>query len=179
LEGKTLAIQRQRIYSQPEVDQIIRASERRASMQGAGNTGHVGKQHVLITNADLIARGDDFYRGGRTDTPLACAFASTPEAARAVTEALNSPEGQAALQYLDDNYPTGIRVRIEAGVAPVQVRYSSGQDIKRVATAPSVLVLVERSEEAGTHGIHIHTAYPIISFRQGRPAWLDSGNVWH
>jgi hypothetical protein len=130
---------------------------------------------VLLSNLDLAARADTLV----TDMPVACAFAGTPEAVRAVTEALNSPEGQAALQHLDDTYPTGIRVRLEAEVSPLIVRYSSGMDIVRTATVSSVLVLLERIEEEAYHGLHIHTAFPILSFRRGRPAWLDSSNEWH
>jgi len=96
-----------------------------------------------------------------------------------VTEALNSPEGQAALQHLDDTYPTGIRVRLEARVSSLIVRYSSGLDIVRTVSVSSVLVLLERIEEEAYHGLHIHTAFPILFFRRGRPAWLDSRNVWH
>jgi hypothetical protein len=173
-EATAMAIQRRRNYAETEVDRIIRASEERLSRRG-GQTGHVGERHVLITNVELAARGDAFD----TDTPIACAFFGTPEAVRAVTEALNSPEGQAALQHLDDNYPTGIRVRLEAQVTPVGVRYSSGMDIVRKAAVPSVLVLLERIEEEAYHGLHIHTAFPILAFRRGRPAWLDSRNQWH
>lgn len=130
---------------------------------------------MLLTNAELAARADGFT----TDIPLACAFAGTPEAVAAVTEGLNSPEGQAALHFLDDNYPTGIRVRLEAQVAPLIARYSSGMNIVRTVTVPSVLVLLERIEEAAYHGLHIHTAFPILYFRRGRPAWLDSNSTWH
>jgi hypothetical protein len=169
-----MAIQRQRSYHEFEVDQIIRASERRPSY-GGGPVGHVGQRHVLITNLELAARADTFD----TDLPLACAFASTPEALRAVTEALNSTEGRAALQYLDDTYPTGIRVRLEARVSPLIVRYSSGMEVVRTASVSSVLVLLERIEEEAYYGLHIHTAFPILFFRRGRPAWLDSRNQWH
>jgi hypothetical protein len=111
--------------------------------------------------------------------PLACAFVGLPEAVAAVTEALNSPEGQAALRFLDENYPTGIRVRLEAEVTPVATRYSSGYDVVRKAPAPGVLVLLERIEDEACYGLHIHTAFPILSFRRGRPAWLDSKHTWH
>src|SRR5689334_9449280 len=124
-----MPIQRQRIYTLAEVNSIVRASERRPSTQGAGITGHTGQRHVLITNLDLAARGDDFYQDPRRTIPLVCAFTGTPEALRAVTEALNSPLGQAALLHLDDVGRTGARVGIEAQVAPVQVRYSSGMDV--------------------------------------------------
>jgi hypothetical protein len=168
-------IQRQRTYLELEVDRIVRASEVRASRR-SGQTGHVGSRHVLITNDELAARADEFVR----DAPLACAFSGTPEAITAVTEALNSVQGQEALGCLDANYPTGIRVRIEARVAsPIRVRYSSGYDIVRKATIHSVLVLVERIEEEASFGVHIHTAFPILGFRRGQPAWLDHQTEWH
>jgi hypothetical protein len=169
-----VAIQRQRAYNTAEVDRIIRASERRPG-RGGGPTGHAGQRHVLLTNLELAARADTFD----TDLPLACAFAGTPEAVRAVTEALNSAEGQAALKHLDDTYPTGIRVRLEAQVSPLVVRYSSGADLVRTASVSSVLVLLERIEEDAYHGLHVHTAFPILFYRRGRPAWLDSRGVWH
>jgi hypothetical protein len=169
-----MAISRQRIYTDVEVNQIIRASERRPG-HGGGPTGHAGERHVLISNVELAARGDTFA----TDMPLACAFAGTPQAVRAATESLNSAEGQAALQHLDENYPTGIRVRLEAQVTPLVARYSSGMNIVRTATVSNVLVILERIEEPAYYGLHIHTAFPILSFRRGRPAWLDSRNVWH
>jgi hypothetical protein len=103
-----MAIQRRRRYTESEVDRIIRASERRPSRTGP--TGHAGQRHVLLSNLELAARADRFG----TDVLLACAFAGTPEAVRAVTEALNSTEGRDALQHLDETYPTGIRVRPEA-----------------------------------------------------------------
>lgn len=168
-----MAIQRRRVYTTDEVDRIIRASERRPSRNGV--LGHTGGRHVLITNVELADRADGFD----TDMPLACAFSGTPEAVRAVTEALNSAEGQAALQFLDDNYPTGIRVRLEAAVTPFVARYSGGMAIVRTATVPSVLVLLERTEEPAYHGLHIHTAFPILTFRRGRAAWLDSRGGWH
>jgi hypothetical protein len=139
---------------------------------------------VLLSNPELAARTAAFDH----DMPVACAFAGTPEAVQAVTEALNSTEGQAALQHLDDNYPRRhpdedywipVRVRLEAAVSPLVVRYSSGMDIVRTATVSSVLVLLERIDEVAYHGLHIHTAFPILSFRRGRPAWLDSRNQWH
>jgi hypothetical protein len=162
------------VYTDAEVNQVIRASERRPG-RGRGPTGHVGERHVLITNVELANRADGFD----TDTPLACAFVGTPEAVQAVTEALNSAEGQAALQHLDQNYPTGIRVRLEARVTPLTVRYSSGMEIVRKVAVPSVLVLLERIEDPNYFGLHIHTAFPILFFRRGAPAWLDSRNVWH
>jgi hypothetical protein len=174
-----MTIQRRRIYSTAEVDRIVRASETRPSRQGAGPTGHTGQRHVLITNEELIDRGDAFNQNPNVDLPLACAFSGTPEAVRAVTEALNSPQGQAALQHLDENYPTGIRVRIEAGVPPLVARYSSGFGIKRTAVVTSVLVLAERIEEEAYDGLHIHTAFPVLAFRRGQPAWLDSRGQWH
>jgi hypothetical protein len=169
-----VAIQRQRTYTDSEVDQIIRASERRPG-HGGGPTGHVGQRHVLITNVALAARADAFD----TDMPVACAFASTSAAVRAVTEALNSTQGQAALHHLDNTFPTGIRVCLEARVAPFVARYSSGMDIVRTASLSSVFVLLERIEEQTYHGLHVQTAFPILSFRRGGPAWRDNTNVWH
>lgn len=169
-----MAIQRQRIYIEVEVDQIIRASEARPSHK-SGETGHSGRKHVLITNLGLAARADDF----RTNMPVACAFAGTPEAVKAVTEALNSPEGQAALQHLDETFPTGIRVRLEAQVQPFTARYSSGMDTVRTASLTSVRIILERIEDAACQGIHIQTAFPILWFDQGRPAWQDSRKAWH
>jgi len=177
-----MTIHRRRKYTPPEVDAILRASETRVSRHGPnpqGHPGHTGRLHVLITNEDLIARGDEFYRDPDVEIPIAGAFASSLEGVRAVTEALNSPTGQAALQHLDDNYPTGIRVRIEAGVAPIIARYSSGLGIKRTAVVTSVLVLAERIEEEAYLGLHIHTAFPILAFRRGGPAWLDHRSQWH
>jgi hypothetical protein len=130
---------------------------------------------VLISNIELAARADSFV----TDIPVACAFAGTPAAIRAVTEALNSNVGQAALHYLDENYPTGIRVRLEARVTPLVARYSSGMEIVRTATVLSVLGLLERIEDPANYGLHIQTAFPILFFRRGGPAWLDSRGVWH
>ena len=130
---------------------------------------------MLLSNLELAARTAAFD----TEMPVACAFAGTPDAVRAVTEALNSAEGQAALQHLDDTYPTGIRVRLEARVLPLVARYSSGAGVVRTASVSGVLVLLERIEEAAYHGLHVHTAFPILSFRRGRPAWLDSRTVWH
>jgi hypothetical protein len=169
-----MAIQRRRTYTPVEVDRILRASEVRASRKSEA-TGHTGQRHVLITNAGLATRADGF----RTDTPLACAFAGSTDAARAVAEALNSAEGQAALQYLDDTYPTGIRAVLEARVVPVRVRYSSGMDIVRKAAVPCVCVVLERIEDVNCHGIHVQTAYPILAFRRGRPAWQDNTGAWH
>lgn len=169
-------IGRLRTYNEAEVESVLRASERRRG-RGRGPRGHAGELHVLLSNAALADRAEGF---DNTDTPIACAFVGTPEAVRAVAEALNSAEGQAALQHLDDNYPTGIRVRLEAQVAtPVVARYSSGAEIVRLATVTSVLVLLERIEEEPYFGLHIHTAFPILSFRRGGAAWLDSRNVWH
>jgi hypothetical protein len=135
----------------------------------------VGERHVLISNLELASRADSFD----TDMPLACAFPGTPVAVRAVTEALNSAQGQDALGYLDATYPTGIRVRLEARVTPLVARYSPGMDIVRTALVPSVLILLERIEEPAYYGLHIHTAFPILFFRRGGPAWLDSNSVWH
>jgi hypothetical protein len=174
-----MPIQRRRAYADAEVDRIIRASETRLSRQGRGPTGHLAALHVLITNLELIDRGADFYREGHADVPVACAFVSTREAVGAVTEALNSPQGQAALQWLDDHYPTGIRVTIETEVAPVRVRYSSGFDVMRRATITSIRVLLERIEEETYFGLHVHTAFPILGYRRDVPAWQDSNGGWH
>jgi hypothetical protein len=167
-------IGRVRTYTEAEVESILRASERRRG-RGRGPRGHTGELHVLLSNADLADRAEGF----ETDVPIACAFTGTPEAVRAVTEALNSAEGQAALQHLDDNYPTGIRVRLEAEVPPFTARYSSGAETVRLATATAVRVVLERVEEETYFGLHIQTAFPILSFRRGGAAWLDSRNVWH
>lgn len=169
-----MAIQRRRIFTPAEVDRILRASERRQSHRG-GPPGHTGGKHVLITNAQLADRAARFA----TDTPVACAFAGTPEAVRAVTEALNSAVGQRALEHLDETYPTGIRVCIEAEVGLLTVRYSSGWDIIRKAKVAGVCMIAERIEDDNHHGLHIQTAYPILFFRRGWPAWKDSRNVWH
>lgn len=172
-----MPIQRKRIYTDFEVDGMVRASERRLSQasHARDKTGHTGELHVLITNVELADRAQGFKK----DMPLACAFAGTPEAIRAVTEALNSTEGQAALQYLDDNYPTGIRACLEATVSTLVVRYSSGMDVVRKTSVTNVLVLLERIEEQVYHGLHVHTAYPILYFRRGRPAWMDNNKQWH
>lgn len=173
-----MMIQRQRHYNEAEVKSILLASERRTSI--TGQTGHAGKQHVLITNQDLLDRGQAFYDRPNNDVPLVCAFTSTPEAVRAVTEALNSPPGQAALQHLDGYLPMGTRVCIEARVSPFRARYSPGLDIRRAVTITSVFVLVESIWEAPYHGIHIHTAFPVLAFRHhGQPAWRDHLNAWH
>jgi hypothetical protein len=173
-----MTIQRQRHYNEAEVKSILLASERRTSI--TGQTGHAGRRHVLITNQDLMDRGQAFYDQSTNDVPLVCAFTETPEAVRAVTEALNSPQGQAALQHLDGYLPMGTRVCIEARVSPFRARYSPGMEIRRTVTITSVFVLVESIWEAPYHGIHIHTAFPILAFRhQGQPAWRDHLNAWH
>lgn len=169
-----MTIQRRRAYTVCEVERIIRASETRPSLGGDG-TGHTGERHVLITNADLADRADNWVW---KEMPLACAFAGSPEAARAVTEALNSPEGQAALRYLDATYPTGVRARLEAAVSPLVARYSSGAGVVHTAVVPSVFVLLERTEDPASHGLHIQTAYPILFFRRGKPAWLRADEAW-
>ena len=174
-DGVTImALQRQRTYPAIEVAGILRASERRPA-RGGRPTGHTGRRHVLLTNLELADRAAAFA----TDTPVACAFAGTPEAVRAVTEALNSAEGQAALKHLDDTYPTGVRVCVEARVTPLVARYSPGMDIVRTAPVSGVCVLVERIEDAAYHGLHVQTAYPVLAFRRGRPAWQDSRKAWH
>jgi hypothetical protein len=177
-ETDAMPIQRQRVYTDDEVDQIVRASETRLSRRGEGPTGHLAAQHVLITNAELIDRGDTF-RDRNVDVPLVCAFVSTREAVHAVTEALNSPQGQDALQHLDNNYPTGIRATVEALVTPLRVRYSSGWDVLRRATVDTIRMVLERIEEETYHGLHVHTAFPVLAFRQGQPAWQDSQRHWH
>ena len=174
-----IGVQRRRVYTQDEVEDIVRASERRLSRAGRGETGHSGRRHVLITNVQLEARGQAFYEDGRTDIPIACAFVSNAQAFGAVTEVLNSQQGQDALRDLDDNGITGTRVRVEATVQPIGCRYSSGMGIVRVAMVTQTLVLIERIEQIEYHGIHIHTAFPLLAFRRGRPAWLDHRNVWH
>jgi len=176
-------ITRQRVWTAPEIDQVIRTSELRLSRNRPGRPGqpgHTGSRHVLITNAELARRADEFLGNPRMSSPVACAFPGTPEAVTAVTEALNTAEGQAALGWLDDHYPTGIRVRLEARVAtPFRARYSTHPDIVRKVSLTTVLVLLERTEEPAVHGLHIHTAFPILGFRRGGPAWLDSQSQWH
>lgn len=178
--GGGAMIGRVRIYNEAEVESILRASERRRAHGRRGRPGprgHTGELHVLLSNAALAERADSF---DNTDTPIACAFVGTPEAVRAVTEALNSAEGQAALQHLDENYPTGIRVRLDAQVpTPVAARYSGGMEIVRLATVTSVRVIMDRIEEELSFGLHIQTAFPILYFHRGGPAWLDSRNQWH
>ncbi len=166
-----MPIQRRRIYSTAEVDKILRASERRfrpPKGKRKPTVGHTGGKHVLVTNDGMAGRADEM---NYNDTPIVCAFAGTPEAALAVTEALNSAEGQAALQYLDENYPTWISVRVEARVTPLTARYTGGMDIVRTARIDSVRLIVDRIEEEAYHGLHIHTAFPVLTFANGGPSW--------
>lgn len=92
---------RRRAYTESEVRSILRSSESRTSVTGM--PGHTGEKHVLITGDALLERGQTAYdktRNGGVVKPVT-AFCDTPTAVRVVTEALNSPEGQAALGYLD------------------------------------------------------------------------------
>lgn len=167
-------IERLRTYTDDEVRHILFHSEGRPTTAPRNEPGHSGQKHVLLSNPGLQDRGGKMASA----VPVACAFASTPEEIRAVREALNSDIGQLALGYLDETYPTGVRVRIEARVTAVGVRYSSGQE-PRAALVDSVLLIVDRSEVACCFGLQIQTAFPILAFKRGRPAWLDARNQWH
>lgn len=180
-----MAIQRQRTYTDVEVNQIIRASERRPSYGRGERPGHTGVKHVLITNVDMADRADDEAGKPRRRNEhgprmtIICAFAGTPEAVRAVTEAFNSAKGQEVLKFLDEYPQTRLRVVLEAEVpTPFVVRYTGGMQIVRTAPATRVRVVMERIEEAAYHGLHIQTAFPVMWLDHGQPAWRVDGGPW-
>ncbi len=172
---------RRRAYTESEVRSILRASESRISVTGM--PGHTGEKHVLITGDALLERGQAAYdktRNGGVVKPMT-AFCDTPTAVRVVTEALNAPEGQAALGYLDGyGVFVGARVTIEARVQPFRARFVPHPQSKRTITIDGVLLLVESIWEGEqNYKIHIHTGFPILAFSRGQPAWRDPLDRWH
>jgi hypothetical protein len=168
-----MAVRRQRTYTHSEVDRIVRASENRASI-ASGARGHTGERHVLITNDDLEQRGVDRARVPSVTIPIACAFASLPDAVTAVTAALNSATGQQALGFLDGSGRSGQRAKLEAMISPpVRVRYSSCGVTRRASTDCATIIL-ERIEDPASFGLHVQTAYPTLWLTQGSPTWRDA-----
>ena len=164
-------------YDVVTIEHILRHSEGRQSQRGSG---HAHDRHVDISTQALNSRGDAAYdrtpNGGVVTAPTA--FSDNRDQFAAVQQVLNSVIGQRALTALDESGRTGTRVAIEARLAtPVRIRYSSGGAVRR-PFLDSARVVVDRIELPCCQGIHVVTAFPVLAFRIGFPAFQVNGGPW-
>jgi len=174
---------RNRTYVASEVETLFRASEGAAAPSN-GRPGHAAGQHIVLSNAELVRR----YRAmDRDEAPtLVSAFAIGPQAITAVTEALATRPGQAALDHLEKDCVEGDRVTIQAVVSPFQARYAFGPEAGSVrgASMSAVTVVLERREGSVAFGLHLVTAFPAFEFRPGdennpgRAGWKNKSGNW-
>jgi RHS repeat-associated protein len=147
-----LAFERQ--YTRDEVNDILDDSEGRPSPT-TGEDGHPRGRHVNRTNEQMRQRVNT--PGG---VPVATTFEGSQAQTRAATEALNSPEGQAALRQLDTN-PTQTIVPVHAPTSGETVREARrGRGFFVRSTAKRTTVIVEVWDRTpGAERIHIQTCY--------------------
>jgi hypothetical protein len=173
---------RARAYSASEVETIFRVSE---VLQAPSNArpGHAAARHIVLSNEELVQR----YRlNDRDEQPtLVTAFALGPQAIAAVTEAMNTAIGQAALAHLDADCNEGDRVTIQLNVSPFRARYAFGAEkgMVRSATMQGLTVVLERRNGSKSFGLHLVTAFPAFVFRagqatQGYAGWRDRHGNW-
>ncbi len=144
----------QRAFGRDEVSQTLDDSEGRPSPT-TGYDGHPRSQHVGKTPRQLQDRAD---APGQPNTVTT--FGSSSSQDRAATDALNSPQGQAALAELDAD-PTKKRVRIRATTGPETIRQArNGQGYQTRFTSRETVVIVDVVDRTpGAEKIHIQTCY--------------------
>jgi hypothetical protein len=158
-------------YTLHEVELLMRQSE-------TTTEGHTAAKHLVLSNAELARRYAAESRNNQVT--MKTAFTLGPESIRAIRDALNSPPGQQALAYLDEDAATDDLVCIQAQVEPVGVRYACGDgdgDV-RAASVPRVAVWLVRKEWTATFGLMLLTAFPLLAFSVGAPAWQREGRPW-
>ncbi|KYG05969.1 hypothetical protein BE21_37585 [Sorangium cellulosum] len=139
-----------RRYSRAEVRRILAESEGRSP--GVGKPpGHAQGLHGSIGDAGLQSRANAEHANRSS-------YRTCAQQARATFDALNSPQGQAALAQLDSN-PSLTAVNITASVqSEARVASPGGARIRQQSSA-TTFVRVYRLPGAGDR-MHIQTSYP-------------------
>ncbi len=161
-------------FDDAAVRALLVRSEGRVSPHGPGDRpGHAGDRHVTITRQELNDR----------DLNLATAFLTLDDQARAATAALNHHQGQGAYDFLMQQARTGRRVILEAPMPTTLVRCGT---LDRNWTQPMEIVclILDRLAQGSCDGFHIHTCFPVLTYRVDCPSWwvegtfqFPSGNV--
>ncbi|MFO0760721.1 MAG: RHS repeat-associated core domain-containing protein [Byssovorax sp.] len=141
----------ERKYSRYEVRRMLEQSEGRAPVPG-NPVGHAQSMHGSIGDSALQARAD--ADGNRRSASRSCA-----QQARATQEALNSPQGQAALAQLDAN-PGQPFAKFTAPVASVARVATPGGAGPTDQASSSMFVKVFRPP-SGSGLPHIQTSFPL------------------
>ncbi len=170
-----------RFFTMSEVHELIYESEGRRpkasedgghtiGLHGDGRTGTVadGRPTTAIILAETIekSRGMDPSEGfvllSSDAKDVDARFTSRLDLIKAVTAALNSPEGQAALEKIEGNgKPAATFVaQLSPGITNVERYIRMTGVLKRGLTATSLFVKINRVGNGRTARLHLQTAYP-------------------
>ena len=143
-------------FTRAETESILRSSEGAAtSHHGTGRPGHAGSRHLLLTNAELLARYTQISeqliwpnkRRRRREYTLVTAFCTLPDMIDAAELVLNAEQTQAALLDFFTNTPRGPGMRAViafTGKATFRMRYAQGDEAVRTMPVHDLVMVLDR-----------------------------------
>lgn len=143
-------------FTRAEAETILRGSEGAAtSHRGTGRPGHAGSRHLLLTNAELLARytrlSDQLIwqngRRRRREYTLITAFCTLSDMIDAAELVLNAAQTQAALSDFFTNIPHGPGMRAEiafTSTTTFRMRYAQGDEAVRTMPVHDLTMVLDR-----------------------------------
>jgi hypothetical protein len=162
-----------RQFSAADAEAILRASEGNATgYRGSGAPGHAGKQHLLLSNEQLLARYDTESRRfrsqngrlKRSEFTLITAFSNLGDMIGATEAILNAGQTQAALLDFFKNTPRGPRMRAVIkyhGTTSYRTRYAQGVTAVRTMPVNDLLMVLDRVDDA-PFALQVQTLFGIL-----------------
>ncbi len=176
-----------RQFDDNDADAILRSSEGAPTKyRGTGAPGHPGSKHLLLTNADLLARYEEMsaphvWRNGRRrqrEYTLVTAFCTMPDMVDAARCVLNAAQTQAAMLDFFQNTPRGPGMRAEVsyrGDKSYTMRYAQGSEAVRTFPVYDLVMILDRVDER-PFGLQIQTFFGTISNQSRNAATIFSAD---
>ncbi|HEY4173830.1 MAG TPA: hypothetical protein VGM42_12450 [Rhodopila sp.] len=176
-----------RLFSAADAESILRSSEGSPTQhRGTGAPGHPGSRHLLLSNAELLARYQQMseqrvWKNGRMrrrEFMLITAFCNLAEMIDAATLVLNATQTQTALVDLFVNTPRSPGMRVEIayrGEREFRMRYAQGAETVRVFPVRDLLMVLDRVDSR-PFGIQIQTFFGTITDQPRNSATIYSSD---
>jgi len=148
-----------RQFTKSEAEDILRSSEGRPTLHRGQREGHAGQQHLLLSNAELLARYDRTARNNKIN--MITAFSSMPDMVNAAFEMLNAPISQLALpRMFGAAGHQGMRLDIHYnGNTAFRARYAQGSEVVRTFPATALVLVVDRVD-VRPFRLHVQSFFP-------------------
>lgn len=157
-------------FTHAETEHILLSSENApTSHRGTGSRGHAGARHLLLTNADLLARYERMSeqlvwhngRRRRREYTMITAFCTLPDMIDAAERVLNAAQTQAALSDFFHNTPRGPGMRADIAYTSnttYRMRYAQGREIVRTMPVHDLVMVLDRVD-GRPFGLQVQTFF--------------------